>query len=653
MGRRYTYVAPFLTEIKMSNYFKKLLFAFTVISMLFIFMSVCASGAYCADIYEGDDLCYAPNNIISGVEMTNMGDYVTFRALNNDPFVHLRATTATIADKYILIKYRTTDAGGGQIYFKSAEPSVSINWNTDGEWNTVIVDATSAGTNWTNKSIFRFDPLHSHGVELLGCSIDVQYIAFFASEDAALQFEQEREAEKELPGSSVSSFTFSKYGNGYAISGCTTSEYALEIPETHGGLPVTHIYSDSFTNVERLKYLYIPPTVTSIQSNTFNANTKFKLVGVAGSAAESYARSSGIDFITVTDPSNFIFEVGRRSAKIVGYTGTESNVVLPLFHMGYKITEIGDGAFEGNAKIKSVSFVYCIEWIGENAFASSSLTSVSLGESVKYIGKSAFAECTSLSSVSMQSVRSIGDFAFFNCKSLSSINLPTSTESIGLRAFAQTALKTVTLPANIITVNRYAFLKCSSLTAIYVDSANGKFSSENGILYDYSKKTVYICPEGKTGTVTLNKKTENIGRGAFINCDRLNGVDISSVNTINALAFYDCDILSMVTVPNTVGTVNEYAFSECDNILIKCYISTAIQYHCTKFLIPFEITYTDFILGDANGDSKINGKDMVRIRAYLTSPYIAIIKDAADIDSDSDIDANDLTKLSDMIFNGK
>ncbi len=637
----------------MSNYLKRLLLSCAVISILVVCMSVFVNAVSCADIYEGDALCYAPNNIISGVEMTNMGDYVTFRALNNDPYVHLRTTTATFSDKYILIKYRTTTSAGGQIYFKSAEPSVSITWNADGEWNTVIVDATTAGTNWTNKSIFRFDPLHAHGADLVGSTIDVQYIGFFASEADALQYEQEREAEKNPSGSSTSAFTFSKYGSGYAVSGCTTSDYVIEIPETYNELPVTHIYSGAFAGAERLKYLYIPPTVTSIQSNAFNSATAFKLVGVAGSTAEAYARSAGISFIAVTDPSNFIFEVGRRNAKIVGYTGNASNVVLPLFYNGCKVTEVGDGAFEGNTVIRSVTAVYCIEWIGEHAFASSSLTSVSLGESVKYIGKSAFAECTSLSSVSMQSVKSIDEFAFFNCKSLSSIVLPSTLDSIGLRAFAKTALKTVTLPSGVSSVNRYAFLNCSSLTAIYVDSVNSKFSSENGILYDKSKKTVYICPEGKTGSVTLNKNTETVGRGAFINCDFLSDIDISSISTINALAFYDCDTLKTVNVPQTVGIVNEYAFTECDNILIKCYISTAIQYHCTDFSIPFEIIYTDFILGDANGDGLINGKDMVRIRAYMTYPYTAIIKEAADIDGDGDIDGTDNTKLRDMIFIGK
>ena len=114
------------------------------------------------------------------------------------------------------------------------------------------------------------------------------------------------------------------------------------------------------------------------------------------------------------------------------------------------------------------------------------------------------------------------------------------------------------------------------------------------------------------------------------------------------MAFYDCDALSTVDVQKTVFIVNDYAFTECDNILIRCPISTAIQYHCKEFSIPFEIVYDDFILGDANGDGKINGKDMVRVRSYILYPNTAIIKDAADIDGDGDIDSTDLKKLRDM-----
>ncbi len=634
----------------MSNSFKKIFLTCVIVSMLFVFMSLFANAAVAADIYESEDLCYAPNNIISGVEMTNMGDYVTFRALNNDPYIHLRATTATIADKYILIKYRTTDAVGGQLYFKSAEPSVSIKWNSDGEWNTVIVDATAAGANWTNKTIFRFDPLHSHQIEVFGCTIDVEYIGFFASEDAAIQYEQEREANKELPEYTDSAFTFTKYGNGYGVSGCITSEYAIAIPENHDGLPVTHIFSGAFANAERLKYLYIPPSVTSIQSRTFTSSTPFTLVGVAGSTAETFAKSAGADFVAVTNTSDFIITVKNNAATIEGYTGTSTNVTLPLFYLGYKITEVGDGAFENNTRIKSVSTVYCIERIGNHAFASSSLTSVTLGESVKYIGKAAFSECTSLSSVSLDDVKNIGEFAFLGCSSLTRITLPTSLESIGLRAFSGTGLKNITIPTKVRSIHRYAFLECSSLTSISVTSGNSNFSAENGVLYDSSKKTVYICPEGKTGTLTINSATETVGRGAFINCDLLVGVNLSNVKTVNALAFYDCDRIEAVTVTDNVTTVNEYAFSECDKIVIKCYIATEIQKHCSEYGIRCEVMYADFILGDANGDGRINGKDIVRVRLYISDSLTAIIKDAADIDGDGDIDTNDLIKLRDMVL---
>ena len=613
-------------------------------------MSLFTTAATATDIYQGEELCHSPNNIISGIEMINMGDYVTFRALNNDPYIHLRATKATIADKYVLIKYRTTDAVGGQLYFKSAEPSVLINWNPDGNWNTVIVDATEAGTNWTNKTIFRFDPLHSHQVELWGCTIDIEYIGFFASEDDAIQYEQEREANKELPEYTDSSFTFTKYGTGYGVSGCTTSEYAIAIPENHDGLPVTHIFSGAFANAQRLKYLYIPPSVTSIQSNAFTSSTPFILAGVAGSSAETFAKSAGVDFVAITDPSDFIITVKNNAATIEGYTGTDTNVTLPLFYAGYKITGIGDGAFENNTRIRSVSTVYCIESIGNHAFASSSLASVSLGETVKYVGKAAFSECTSLSNVSLNAVKNIGEFAFLGCSSLSAITMPSSLESIGLRAFSGTALKNITLPISLRSIHRYAFLECSSLSSIAVAAGNGSFSAENGVLYDSSKKTVYICPEGKTGTLTINSKAETVGRGAFINCDLLSGINLSNVKTINGLAFYDCDKLYDVTVTENVTAVNEYAFSECDNILIKCYISTEIQEHCSTYGISCEIMYTDFILGDANGDGRINGKDMVRVRLYISNSQTAIIKDGADIDGDGDIDTNDLIKLRDIIF---
>ena len=86
----------------------------------------------------------------------------------------------------------------------------------------------------------------------------------------------------------------------------------------------------------------------------------------------------------------FLYEIKDGKAIITGYTGKETDIVIP-------------------SKIDG----YAVEGIGESAFSKSKLTSVIISEGI----------------------RKIDWFAFYTVPSLVSITLPTSVEEIGYAAF--------------------------------------------------------------------------------------------------------------------------------------------------------------------------------------------------------------------------
>jgi hypothetical protein len=116
---------------------------------------------------------------------------------------------------------------------------------------------------------------------------------------------------------------------------------------------------------------------------------------------------------------------------------------------------------------------------------------------------------------------------------------------------------TVTIPGSVISVNT----GFPGLTAINVASDNPAYSSADGILYSKNLDTLILCPDSKTGTVTIPNSVISIGDGAFHNCSDLTSITIpNSVTSIGDEAFLGSGLTS-VTIPNSVTSIGDGAFS--------------------------------------------------------------------------------------------
>ncbi|MEG1551529.1 MAG: leucine-rich repeat domain-containing protein, partial [Oscillospiraceae bacterium] len=94
---------------------------------------------------------------------------------------------------------------------------------------------------------------------------------------------------------------------------------------------------------------------------------------------------------------------GAMKAVITRYNGTDENVVVPSYILGFEVVEILDNAFNLNDKIKTVTV--------QNGILS--------------IGQFAFNNCINLEKVVLpDSIQEIGNWAFQGCKKLVSINIP-------------------------------------------------------------------------------------------------------------------------------------------------------------------------------------------------------------------------------------
>lgn len=168
---------------------------------------------------------------------------------------------------------------------------------------------------------------------------------------------------------------------------------------------------------------------------------------------------------TDSEQSPFSYTIGEDGAVITGYTGTDTDVVIPDTIEETPVVEIGSNAFYRKDTITSIRIPETVTTIGYRAFRDcDSLKEITIPDAVVNIGDEAFCSCNNLVTVHLsQSLVTLGKSAFYECSSLLGIELPNTTESIGDACFYNCdALTRIILPEGI-TIGDSAFQYCDAL----------------------------------------------------------------------------------------------------------------------------------------------------------------------------------------------
>jgi len=226
----------------------------------------------------------------------------------------------------------------------------------------------------------------------------------------------------------------------------------------------------------------------------------------------------------------------------------------------YKVTSIGNNAFEDYAQISEIVLPDTLDALGTRAFyGCKALEEVLLPENLTMIGNNAFARCEKLAKVTWPDhLQTIGSYAFSRTP-LTSAALPNSLHSIGEFAFEYCdALKNVYLPANLETMGSSTFWMCSSLQDL-------SFSSDM-LLTEIPGGTFRGCDA--LTTVELPKSIIKIDGSAFENCAGLTTITLpEGLESIEATAFYnDKSLTGPLNLPQAVKSLGVSAFEECENL---------------------------------------------------------------------------------------
>lgn len=239
----------------------------------------------------------------------------------------------------------------------------------------------------------------------------------------------------------------------------------------------------------------------------------------------------------VKKSGDYSYRKTESGVVITNYTGKGKKVKIPDTIDGKKVVEIGDAAFEGNKKIKSVIMPDTITQIGGLAFAEcSKLKKVTLSNGLEYIGSSSFSETGLVSVVIPDNITEISFKAFMGCEKLEKVTLSSNTKIIQENAFAN----------------------CSKLSEI-------NFENIEDIRDDAFKNNVSL-----KGKLSLENVVE-IHDDAFYGCTGITEVEFSDKLQLLGTEEYDnshddYDNRGLSMIPKVPGKGSGNPFSFCNNI---------------------------------------------------------------------------------------
>ena len=275
----------------------------------------------------------------------------------------------------------------------------------------------------------------------------------------------------------------------------------------------------------------------------------------------------------------YSYSSSSKTATITKYTGDEINCVIPKSLGGYKVTKIGNHAFNKKNIMQTVSIPSTVKTIEYQAFSECKnlksvtipdsvtdlgrysfakcpkLASVKIGKGIKKLNSSTFSNCTSLSNVSLSNgLVELDSGVFQNCDALTSITFPSSLKIIGDYAFSECdGLKEFVIPDTVTTIKTRAFSECTNLEKITV-GAN---------ITEIPTRFVQKCTNLKT-VIFKSKKIKTFKEYSFYGCTSLESITIpSSVDTLEADTFKDCTSLSNIKLNEGLKTLGNYVFIDC------------------------------------------------------------------------------------------
>lgn len=162
-------------------------------------------------------------------------------------------------------------------------------------------------------------------------------------------------------------------------------------------------------------------------------------------------------------------------------------------------------------------------------------------------------------------VTAIGNRAFWECTSLKEVTIPQSVTSIGDKAFYDCrGLTSVTIPQSVTSIGDRAFDECIHLkTLSFGENSFGENIETN--IKTIGNYAFFHCNDLES--VTIPQSVTSIGREAFRFCNKMESLAINgAIESMGIGAFAGCISLKTLSLGENIKMIGNSAFDSCTNI---------------------------------------------------------------------------------------
>ena len=343
---------------------------------------------------------------------------------------------------------------------------------------------------------------------------------------------------------------------------------------------VTSIGEGAFLRCDSLTSIVIPGSITSIDKDAFLLCDSLTIY------CEAVSKPSGWDDDWNSSDRPVVWDCNNNDVAddgVIYYihdgvryalNDSEATVDKQSISLSGKVVLPERIIYNGNT--------YSVTSIAEDAFAEcDSLASITIPNSVTSIGSGAFSDCSSLKEVHISDIATWcaidfgnsyanplyrGAALYLNGELVTSLEIPDSVTSIGSYAFYGCgSLTSITIPDSVTSIGVGAFYGCSLLESIVVEEGNAVYHSEGNCIIETDSKTLIVgC---KNSIIPSDGSVTHIGDSAFYRCNSLTSIVIpEGVTSIGNGAFSGSSSLTSIVIPDSVTNIGNSAFYGCSSL---------------------------------------------------------------------------------------